>query len=395
MKTLDYYNFFNLTTLLRVDFNVPVDKNFKITDNTRIISIIPTINKILNDGGKIVLISHFGRPKYKLEKKYSFKNIISEIIFFLKKKIIFIEDCIGYKVENIVNNLKNGEIVLLENLRFYKEEQNGDINFCKKLFKIGDIYVNEAFSASHRKHSSTFYLPKLFKKKCIGYLFEKEINGINNILKNGKKPLISIIGGAKVSTKISVIENIINIMDYILIGGGMAYTFIKYNGGNIGSSLLEKNQFLNIKKIFKKLKNSKTKIIFPKDVVASKEFSDNGKKKIYDINNIKKNWQGLDIGPKTIDIFSKYILLSKTILWNGPLGVFELSSFSKGTFSIAKVIAKATKNGAFSLIGGGDSISAIKKIKYEKKFSFISTGGGAMLEMLEGKNLICINSIIN
>lgn len=396
MKTINDFNFKNKIALIRVDFNIPINDNFFITDKTRIVKTIPTIQKILQDGGKIVLMSHLGRHNNKSSKKNSFQNVILEISKILNIPIKFSPHCIGNEVEKLVSELKKREILLLENLRFYKEEEEGNENFARMLSNLGDIYVNDAFGTAHRAHASTYTITKYFpNKKCFGYLMMQEIHSINKILKNGCHPITVILGGSKISSKINIIKNIIPKINYLLIGGGMAYTFIKAKGGKIGDSIIE-NDKLNIAlEIFKESEKRKVHIYLPIDVIITNNFNKNYiKTEIALANSISDGYKGLDIGPLSIKKFSEIIYNSKTILWNGPVGVFENPIFSNGTFSIANAIIKATTElGAFSLVGGGDSIFAIKKLGYENKISYISTGGGAMLEILEGKKLPGISSI--
>lgn len=401
IKTVSDFNFKDKTALVRVDFNVPVNNNnksSKIIDDTRILYSIPTIKKIISDSGKVVLISHFGRPKGKYSKIYSLKFIISYLSEKLKIPIKFSENCIGKITEKKISELKNGEILLLENIRFYKEEEEENENFAFQLSKLGEIYVNDAFGVSHRKHASITIVPKFFgEKKCIGFLMKKEIQSLKKVLGKGKSPITILLGGAKISSKIAIIENLINLVDYLLIGGAMCYPFIKAKGGKIGNSLVDEYKDLKrLQKIIEQYeKQKKTKIFFPKDVIIADSFKNSAKTKIVSIHSIPNNWIGLDIGPISTKHFCNIINNSRTILWNGPLGVFEFKNFSLGTTSIAKSIVKATKNGAFSLVGGGDSIAALKMIKYETKISYLSTGGGAMLESLKNKMLPGIKAIIS
>ncbi|WP_185873075.1 phosphoglycerate kinase [Blattabacterium cuenoti] len=392
IKDVNDFNFKNKIALLRVDYNVPVDKYGKITDDTRIKYSLPTINKIISDEGKIVIISHFGRPKGIFNKKYSLKFLIPILSKKLKKSIIFCPNVIGNDTKNKIKYLKNGNIILLENLRFYREEEKGDEQFSYILSKYGDIYVNDAFGVSHRKHSSITIVPKFFNKKCIGLLMKKEIYNLSIFFsKKISRPVTIILGGVKISSKLNFIKNFINIADYILIGGGLSYPFIKMDSGNIGKSL---NNIKEKKKLIQEILYLKNNIIyFPNDVIAVKNGNFNNIK-IISINNIPNNWKGLDIGPNSINNFCKIINKSKTILWNGPMGLFENNKFSKGTISIAKEIIKITeKNYAFTIVGGGDSIYALKMIKSIDKVSYLSTGGGAMLEFLEKKTLPGINII--
>ncbi|WP_185870835.1 phosphoglycerate kinase [Blattabacterium cuenoti] len=393
IKTVRDFNFEGKKVLIRVDFNVPINENYQIIDDTRIQYSIPTIKKILSDKGKVILISHFGRPKGKFSKNFSLKFLVNYLSDELNTTVKFHNDCIGEKSEKKANELKTGEILLLENLRFYQEEEKEDINFSKNLAKLADFYVNDAFSVSHRLHSSVSVLPKLFNKKCkcIGILMEKEILFLDKFLSGkGKKPVTVLLGGAKIYSKIKIIENLMDFSDHLLIGGGISYPFIKIKGGKIGNSIIEieNNKNIDDKLIsILNLNNKKNIISLPTDVIISDYFDNSANIKICDIYSIPDKWIGLDIGPNSIKNFCNIINKSKTILWNGPMGVFELQKFSFGTKSIAKAIANATtKNKAFSLVGGGDSVAALKMVGYEKKISYLSTGGGAMLEYLKNKN---------
>ena len=394
MKTVNNFNFKDKTALIRVDFNVPLDENFQVTDATRIQSAKATIDKVLADGGKAVLMSHLGRPKG-ADDKYSLTHIVSTVSKVLGVKVKFVNDCIGEKVEHEVSNLKNGEVLLLENLRFYPEEKAGDITFAEKLSKLGDIYVNDAFGTAHRAHASTAIIAQFFpNKKCFGLLLAKEIESINYVLNNSVKPVTAIIGGAKVSSKIEVINNIMDKVDNIIIGGGMAFTFIKAQGGNIGNSLVEDDKLDLALDILTKAKANKTRIHLPIDVIAADSFSNDANTIITEANDIPDGWMGLDSGPKT-NVGNTFVIAgSKTILWNGPLGVFEFPKFAKGTKELGYAIADATAEGTFSLVGGGDSVAAVKKFGFADKVSYVSTGGGAMLEMLEGKKLPGIEAML-
>ncbi|UOX34894.1 phosphoglycerate kinase [Flavobacterium sediminilitoris] len=395
MKTLNDFDFNNKKAIIRVDFNVPLDDNFNVTDATRIDAAKSTIDKILNDGGSVVLMSHLGRPKGK-ELKYSLQHIVSAIEKSLNKPIKFISDCIGSDVENVVATLQKGEILLLENLRFYTEEEKGDVDFAEKLSKLGDIYVNDAFGTAHRAHASTTIIAQFFpNKKCFGALLAKEIESINKVLSNSEKPVTAILGGSKVSSKITVIENILDKVNHLIIGGGMTFTFVKALGGKIGNSICEDDKIDLAIDILKQAKEKGVQIHLPIDVVGADSFSNDANTKVFDVNNIPDGWQGLDAGPKSLAIFDKILNTSKTILWNGPLGVFEMESFAVGTIALGESIANATKNGAFSLVGGGDSVAAVKQFGLEEKMSYVSTGGGAMLEMLEGRTLPGIAAILN
>ncbi|MBP9848677.1 MAG: phosphoglycerate kinase [Flavobacterium sp.] len=395
MKTLNDFNFNNKKAIIRVDFNVPLDENFKVTDATRIEAAKPTIEKILKDGGSVILMSHLGRPKG-VEAKYSLQHIVSKTEEILGQKVHFASDCIGEIAENAAKNLQPGEILLLENLRFYAEEEKGDVEFSKKLAALGDIYVNDAFGTAHRAHASTTIIAQFFKEaKCFGYLLAKEIESIEKVLKNSEKPVVAILGGSKVSSKITVIENILDKVNHMIIGGGMTFTFVKALGGKIGNSICEDDKLELAIEILKQAKEKGVQIHIPVDVVAADSFSNDANTQIVDVNQIPDGWQGLDAGPKTLEIIKRIILDSKTILWNGPLGVFEMENFANGTISLGEYIAESTANGAFSLVGGGDSVAAVKQFGLEPKMSYVSTGGGAMLEMLEGRTLPGIAAILD
>ena len=394
MKTLNDFNFNNKKAIIRVDFNVPLDENFKVTDATRIEAAKPTIDKILKDGGSVILMSHLGRPKG-VEAKYSLQHIVAKTEEILGQKVHFASDCIGEIAENAAKNLQPGEILLLENLRFYAEEEKGDVDFSKKLASLGDIYVNDAFGTAHRAHASTTIIAQFFQDaKCFGYLLAKEIESIEKVLKNSEKPVVAILGGSKVSSKITVIENILDKVNHMIIGGGMTFTFIKALGGKIGNSICEDDKLELAIEILKQAKEKGVQIHLPVDVIAADAFSNDANTQVVDVKNIPNGWQGLDAGPKSLAIFKQIILDSKTILWNGPLGVFEMESFANGTISLGEYIAESTANGAFSLVGGGDSVAAVKQFGLEPKMSYVSTGGGAMLEMLEGRTLPGIAAIL-
>jgi len=394
MKTINDFNFKDKKALIRVDFNVPLNDDFKVTDTTRIEAAKPTIIKILEDGGSAILMSHLGRPKG-VEDKFSLKHIVNEVSNVIGVQVKFVPDCIGESVEKAASELKNGEVLLLENLRFHSEEKAGDVEFAKKLSKLGDIYVNDAFGTAHRAHASTTIIAQFFpENKCFGLLLAKEIDSLNTVLNNSQKPVTAIIGGAKVSSKIDVIKNIIDKVDNIIIGGGMAFTFIKVKGGNVGDSLVENDKLDVAQDILNLAKQKNTRIHLPIDVIAADSFSEDANTQICDAFDIPDGWMGLDAGPKTNIGFSFVIADSKTILWNGPVGVFEMKKFAKGTIEIGNAIADATSEGAFSLVGGGDSVAAVKQFKLADKVSYISTGGGAMLEMLEGKTLPGIEAIL-
>ena len=386
MKSINQIDFSEKKAFVRVDFNVPFDDAGRISDNSRIVAALPTIKYILSSGGSCILASHLGRPKGKT-KDLSLSKLVPELEKLLSTKVLFSDDCIGEKTESQCSRLKPGEVILLENLRFYKEETNADESFAKKLSNLAEIYVNDAYGTTHREHASTATMAKFFDLKSPGILLENEIASLKKLMDNPSGPVTAIIGGAKVSSKISVIANMLDVVDNLIIGGGMAYTFIKNNGGAIGDSIFEKDKLNDCSEIISLAEQKKVNVFLPEDVIASNEFSNEGLKKAVNIYNIPKGWQGLDIGPLTISKFEKIVTESKTILWNGPMGVFEMPSFVQGTLAIAKSVAKATSNGAFSLIGGGDSVAAIKKFNLQDEVSFISTGGGAMLESLEGKIL--------
>jgi len=392
MKTIDDYNFENKQALIRVDFNVPLDQDGKVTDATRIEAAKPTIIKVLEDGGSVVLMSHLGRPKGN-ESKFSLQQIVSKVTEVIGVETKFVNNCVGEVAENAAKALQPGEVLLLENLRFHKEEEEGDPDFAKKLSKLGNVYINDAFGTAHRAHASTTIVAQYFEEKCFGYLLKKEIESLNKVLKSAEKPVTAILGGAKVSSKITVIENILDKVDHLIIGGGMAFTFIKARGGKVGSSLIEEDKQELALEILKMAEKKGVEIHLPVDSVIADSFSELANKDITPTDNIPDGWMGLDAGPKTIEQFSNVVSKSKTILWNGPIGVFEMDAFAKGTIQLGEAIAKATKNGAFSLVGGGDSVSAVKKFKLDAQMSYVSTGGGAMLEMLEGKTLPGIQAI--
>ncbi|MDR6969162.1 phosphoglycerate kinase [Flavobacterium arsenatis] len=395
MKTLQDFNFKDKKALIRVDFNVPLDENFKVTDATRIEAAKPTIDKILADGGSVILMSHLGRPKGK-EDKYSLKHIVKKASEILGVEVKFAEDCKGEVAKKASEELKAGEVLLLENLRFYAEEEAGDVDFAKELASLGDIYVNDAFGTAHRAHASTTIIAQFFPNdKCFGTLLAKEIESLNKVLKDSEKPVTAILGGSKVSSKITVIENILDKVDHMIIGGGMTFTFVKAQGGKIGDSICEDDKQELALEILRLAKEKNVQIHIPVDVVAANAFSNDAETQIVDVDKIPDGWQGLDAGPKSLENFKKVILESKTILWNGPLGVFEMENFANGTIELGNFIAEATEKGAFSLVGGGDSVSAVKQFGLEDKMSYVSTGGGAMLEMLEGKTLPGIAAILD
>jgi len=393
MKTFSDINFADKKAIIRVDFNVPLDENFKVTDTTRIEAAKPTIDKILKDGGSVILMSHLGRPKG-VEEKYSLKHIVDTTSKILGVTVKFVTDSVGSEVEQAAKDLKPGEVLLLENLRFYKEEEAGDEGFAKKLASLGDVYVNDAFGTAHRAHASTTIIANYFPEdKVFGELLAKEIDSLNKVLRNSEKPVTAVLGGSKVSSKITVIENILDKVDHLIIGGGMTFTFVKAQGGKIGDSICEDDKQELALEILAKAKEKNVQIHLPVDVIAADSFSNDAKTQVVDVTAIPDGWQGLDAGPKSLENFKKVILESKTILWNGPLGVFEMENFAKGTIALGNFIAEATEKGAFSLVGGGDSVAAVKQFGLEPRMSYVSTGGGAMLEMLEGKTLPGIAAI--
>jgi phosphoglycerate kinase len=395
MKTLNDFNFNNKKALIRVDFNVPLNDSFEVSDATRIVSAKPTIIKILEDGGSCILMSHLGRPKG-VQDQFSLKHIVNKIEDILGVEVKFASNCVGAEAEEKANALQPGEILLLENLRFHDEEKQGDKAFAEQLSKLGDIYVNDAFGTAHRAHASTTIIAQFFPEhKCFGSLLAKEIESIKKVMEDGEKPVLAILGGAKVSSKITVIENILDKVDHLIIGGGMTFTFVKAQGGSIGESICEDDKMELSLDILKQAEAKGVKIHIPVDVVAADAFSNDANTQIVDVRHIPDGWQGLDAGPKSLANFDAVVNECKTILWNGPLGVFEMENFSKGTIALGDSIANSTKNGAFSLVGGGDSVAAVKQFGFEHKVSYVSTGGGAMLESLEGKTLPGIAAILD
>lgn len=387
IKTITDFNFNNKKVLIRVDFNVPLDEKRHVTDTTRIERAKKTILKVLNDGGSVILMSHLGRPKG-IEEQFSLKHILPAVSTILDKKILFAKDCIGEETSKQAKELQKGEVLLLENLRFHPEEKAGDVTFAKKLASLADFYVNDAFGTAHRAHASTTVIAQFFKDKCAaGFLLSSEIKAISQVLEEGKKPILAILGGAKISSKIGVVKNLIDKVDNIIIGGGMAYTFVKAQGGKIGNSICEDDQLELALEILAEAKAKNTKIHLPVDTIAADSFSNEAKTQTVAIDAIPDGWMGLDIGPKTQVGFSYVALANQTILWNGPMGVFEMTKFRNGTRELANAIADATANGAFSLVGGGDSVAAVELFNLAHEVSYISTGGGALLEMLEGKTL--------
>ena len=393
MKTVNDINFKDKKALIRVDFNVPLDSNFNVVDDTRMRAAKPTIVKILEDGGSCILMSHLGRPRNR-EKKFSLEHILSELSGVLGIRVKFVSDCIGPKVTEAVAGLKVGEILMLENLRYYEEETKGDPDFAKKLSELGDVYVNDAFGTAHRAHASTAIITQFFgENKCFGLLLASEIENVNRVLEAGQRPVTAIIGGAKVSSKITIIENILDKIDHLIIGGGMAFTFIKAQGGKVGSSLVENDKQNIALEILKMAAERNVLMHLPVDAILADTFSADASTQISDVFAIPDGWMGLDIGPESSTIFSEVLAQSKTILWNGPVGVFEMEKFASGTKRLGESIAAATKNGAYSLVGGGDSVAAVQKFGLAAKVSYVSTGGGAMLEMLEGKSLPGIKAL--
>jgi len=396
MKTINDFNFNNKRAIIRVDFNVPLNDAFHVTDDNRIVAAKPTIDKIVNEGGIAILMSHLGRPKNGPEEKFSLKHIVSKVEEVLGRKVTFVNDCVGADVEAVVAAARPGDVILLENLRFYKEEEAGDEVFAGKLAKLGDVYVNDAFGTAHRAHASTTIVAQFFpENKCFGLLLAKEIESIDKVLNSSEKPVTAVLGGSKVSSKITIIENILDKVDHMIIGGGMMFTFIKALGGKIGSSIVEDDKLALALEILEKAKAKNVQIHIPVDVVAANAFSNDADTQIVSADDIPDGWQGLDVGPKTLEQFHNVIMSSKIILWNGPLGVFEMEKFAAGTITLGNFIADATDAGAFSLVGGGDSVAAVKQFGLESKMSYVSTGGGAMLEMLEGRTLPGIAAILN
>ena len=393
MKTIDSFNLKDKKVLIRVDFNVPLNDSFEITDPTRINAAIPTIQKILKKGS-VILMSHLGRPKEGPEEKFSLKHLLPYLKKMLNVNVLFADDCIGESAIQLASQLKFGEVLLLENLRFYKEETKGDVAFAQKLASLGNFYVNDVFGTAHRAHASTAVIAQFFPKdKAFGYIMGNEVANINKILKEPKRPFTAILGGVKVSGKIEIINNLIDKVDNLIVGGGMMFTFIKAMGGNIGKSLIEEDLLDTAHEAIEKAKDKNVNLYLPLDAIIANEFSNEAETNLSSSYNIPDEWMGLDIGPKTIQKFEEVILNSSSILWNGPMGVFEMSKFEEGTKAIAESIAKATKKGAFSLIGGGDSVAAINKYNLKDQVSYVSTGGGAMLEYIEGKELPGVKAI--
>lgn len=387
MKTIDQINFSGKRALIRVDFNVPLDKQFQVTDDNRIRATIPTLKKILQDGGSCVLMSHLGRPKEGPEEKYSLKHTLSTTEKLLGRKVGFAPDCIGSEADRLSASLKPGDVLLLENLRFYKLEEKGDEAFAEKLSKHGDVYVNDAFGTAHRAHASTTIVARYFKEKCAGYVMAAELANAKKVMENAERPFTAIMGGAKISDKILLIEQLLNKVNHLVIGGGMSYTFFKALGGSVGNSLVEVDKLDLAKSLIQTAKKKGVELHLPMDSIIADKFDANATTNIAMNNAIPNGWMGLDIGPQAAQVFSDIIRQSKTILWNGPMGVFEMEKFAGGTKAIADAVVTATRNGAFSLIGGGDSAAAINQFGLSDKVSYVSTGGGALLEYFEGKVL--------
>ncbi|NOX46470.1 MAG: phosphoglycerate kinase [Chlorobi bacterium] len=394
MKNIDTFDFTDKKTLIRVDFNVPLNANFEITDPTRIDAAIPTIRKVLRGGGPVILMSHLGRPKEGPEEKFSLKHLIPYLSEQLDLDIEFADDCIGDSARNLAARLQPGEVLLLENLRFHKEETKGDEAFAEKLSKLADVYMNDAFGTAHRAHASTAIIAKFFpENKLFGYIMENEVKNIDKVLHDAHKPFTAILGGAKVSGKIEIINNLMDKVDNLIVGGGMMFTFIKAMGGKVGNSLIEDDLLDLALNTIEKAKSLGVNLYIPTDTVIADDFNNDANYMLSDVNTIPDGWMGLDIGPDSIKVFTEVIENSNTILWNGPMGVFEMDNFAEGTKAIAEAVAKATGKGAFSLIGGGDSVAAINKYKLKDKVSYVSTGGGAMLEYIEGKELPGVKAI--
>ncbi|MEL6304727.1 MAG: phosphoglycerate kinase [Bacteroidota bacterium] len=396
MKTLEDIDFNNKKALIRVDFNVPLDADFNVTDTSRIEAAKPTILKVLEDGGAAVLMSHLGRPKGKVNPDMSLSHIVDTVSEIIGVQVKFVSDCIGDAVKDAVSGLQMGEVLLLENLRYHEEETTGDETFAKALSENGEIYVNDAFGTAHRAHASTTVVAQFFpNQKCFGYLLAKEIESIAKVMETGEKPVTAILGGAKVSSKITIIENILDKVDHLIVGGGMTYTFVKAKGGSVGDSICEDDKMELALNILKQAEAKGVQVHMPVDVLAADDFNNDANTQIVAVDQIPDGWQGLDAGPQTLEIFKSVILQSKTILWNGPVGVFEMENFAKGTIALGHYIDEATQSGAFSLVGGGDSVAAVKQFGFQDKVSYVSTGGGAMLESLEGKTLPGIAAILD
>ena len=395
MITIDQFNFKGEKVLIRVDFNVPLDADFRITDDSRITATLPTLKKILADGGSVILMSHLGRPKNGPEDKFSMRHLLSHLSHLLGREVKFAPDCIGEEASSLAAGLGEGEVLLLENLRFYKEEEKGNPEFAAKLAAMGTFYVNDAFGTAHRAHASTAIMAAHFAgKRAFGYVMAREVENADKVMKAPQRPLTAIVGGAKVSDKILIVENLLNVADHIIIGGGMAYTFFKANGGEIGNSLCEDDRLDTCRDILRKAEEKGVKIHLPQDSVIADKFAADAQTDNCASNHIPSGWMGLDVGAAACADFKKVLLESKTILWNGPMGVFEMEAFSTGTRTVAEAVAESTRNGAFSLIGGGDSAAAVHKFGFENQVSYVSTGGGALLEYFEGKTLPGIAAVL-
>lgn len=395
MKTISSFNFNQKRALIRVDFNVPLDAEKQITDTSRIEAAKPTILQILEQGGSVVLMSHLGRPGGKPSDDFSLRHIVDRVSEIIGVSVQFSGATIGDEAEKAASALVPGQVLLLENLRFFSEETDGDEAFAESLSKLGDIYVNDAFGTAHRAHASTAIIAKFFgENKCFGMLMEKEIRAIEQVLKTGERPITAIMGGSKVSSKITIIENVLPAIDHLIVGGGMTYTFVKALGGSVGDSICENDKLDLALSILEKAKEHNVTVHIPVDVIAADDFSEKANTKVVHSNAIEAGWQGLDAGPKTLEQFEKVILASKTLLWNGPVGVFEMDAFANGTKAIGRYVQAATENGAFSLVGGGDSVAAVKQFGFSDKVSYVSTGGGAMLESLEGRMLPGVAAIL-
>ncbi|MDA9312150.1 phosphoglycerate kinase [Vicingaceae bacterium] len=395
MQNIETFDFQDKKALIRVDFNVPLNTNFEVTDTTRIIAAVPTIKKVLAGGGSVILMSHLGRPKGEKQNKFSLKHIVAAVSEKIGIPVKFAEDCAGSVAVEAANNIKNGEVLLLENLRFHDEETEGDAAFARKLADLGDVYINDAFGTAHRAHASTAIVASFFKDKMFGYVIENELVAAQNVVEKGERPFTAIMGGAKISDKILLIEKLLDKVDNLIIGGGMSYTFFKALGGEVGASLVESDKLKLARTILELAKEKNVNLCLPTDSIVASEFSNEASISSSENTSIPKGWMGLDIGAKAIEDFFAIIKKSKTIMWNGPMGVFEMSNFENGTKLVAQAIVEATENGAYSLIGGGDSAAAINKFNYQDKVSYISTGGGALLEYLEGKDLPGLKAIRN
>ncbi|MCP4456610.1 MAG: phosphoglycerate kinase [Cytophagales bacterium] len=387
MNTLNDFNFSGKKALIRVDFNVPMNEQGEVTDDTRLRAAVPTIKKIIKEGGAAILMSHLGRPKNGPEEKFSLKHVLPNLSALLDVDVLFSNDCIGESTKSKADALKSGEVLLIENVRFYKEETAGDRVFAEKLALLGNIYVNDAFGTAHRAHASTTIVADFFNEKCSGFVMQNELDNAKKVLENADRPFTAIMGGAKISDKILIVERLLDVVDHLIIGGGMSYTFFKALGGDVGNSLVEQDKLELARDLISKAKEKGVELHLPKDSIASVEFSNDVETKVVENYAIGEGWMGLDIGPEAAEVFSSIIEKSKTILWNGPMGVFEMSNFSKGTNRIAEAVVTATEAGGFSLIGGGDSAAAVNQLGYGDKVSYVSTGGGALLEYMEGKVL--------